>query len=336
MQQNTSFQNLLERLPYRVIKTIPIYYGSNNRVFQLQLQDGSLLLLKQYFSDDRRRMFREWNVYAIIREHGLMQVPQPMISDQENQIAIYEFIQGEKKTAAQLSRKDIAHMAEFLADLHRISPDQVSVPLPRSIMSSQSMAQTIDVLIYGRMSEIEAETDQGKTHPRLAEFLVQEDVFARVRQALRVFREKTGPKIISHEIPDQDLRLTPADFGPHNMIFPANRKPYFVDFEYGGWDHPLRVVGEYVNHDRALGMSPQDKQFFLDHYVACSPLDPDLLELLPYMRCLSEIEWIMIYISSMNVSKLKARSFADPDFDADSYLAGQIQKTKNRLHVLDA
>jgi hypothetical protein len=41
---------------------------------------------------------------------------------------------------------------------------------------------------------------------------------------------------------DNDIRLSPSDFGFHNALADKDGKLYFMDFEYAGWDDPAKMV----------------------------------------------------------------------------------------------
>ena len=59
--------------------------------------------------------------------------------------------------------------------------------------------------------------------------------------------------------------LSPSDFGLHNTISQKN-KLYFLDFEYFGWDDPIKLICDFFWHP-GNNMSKKLKKRFLNKVI---------------------------------------------------------------------
>ena len=59
--------------------------------------------------------------------------------------------------------------------------------------------------------------------------------------------------------------LSPSDFGLHNTISKKN-KLYFFDFEYFGWDDPIKLICDFLWHP-GNNMSKKLKKRFLNKVI---------------------------------------------------------------------
>ena len=58
-----------------------------------------------------------------------------------------------------------------------------------------------------------------------------------------------------HSAPTPPRRsLSPSDFGFHNALLEADGRLTFVDFEYFGWDDPVKIVADVMLHP-GMGLS---------------------------------------------------------------------------------
>ena len=62
----------------------------------------------------------------------------------------------------------------------------------------------------------------------------------------------------------KNLILSPSDFGFHNSLF-RNNKLFFFDFEYAGWDDPIKLMCDFIlNPDYKI--SSKNEIFFIEKF----------------------------------------------------------------------
>ena len=65
----------------------------------------------------------------------------------------------------------------------------------------------------------------------------------------------------SAELPREWRSLVPSDFGFHNSLRRNDGSLAFVDFEYFGWDDPVKLTADILLHPGRTLASPQRKRF---------------------------------------------------------------------------
>lgn len=82
--------------------------------------------------------------------------------------------------------------------------------------------------------------------PLLAEF-IDDEIIPLLLMASASAKRITGEKFVetlakAHQVP------SPSDFGAHNAILTPEQKIFFIDFEYFGWDDPVKLVSDFYWH----------------------------------------------------------------------------------------
>lgn len=232
----------------------------------------------------------------------------------------------------EFSNHELASIAAYLGRLQSIKPDEVKTPLENGFTSAFSLKEIID-LIFGRMSSFQGDVVAG-LDPRIIAFTRETQVLSRVERAMEVCKETFSVRL-NHQLPVEDRRLSSVDCGPHNMLWRADGSLVVLDFEYGGWDHPLRVIGDMLAGDKMRGLTEAQKAYFIERYLAGSSLSQAVLVDLGAFLAFSDIEWIMIYMTSLLPAKLARLQHAKgPSYDMDAYLSQQMEKIREKLDRL--
>jgi thiamine kinase-like enzyme len=147
--------------------------------------------------------------------------------------------------------------------------------------------------------------------------------------------EETNTQTLERRLPLSDARLSPVDFGPHNMLWQSDGSLVVLDFEYGGYDHPARLLADLATHDQMSALSSARKEYLVDVYQRLTPVRAEILEELPAYRELANIEWGVIYLQSLLPKKLARLAHAKGHAgDFDEYVDRQSQKLRERLELI--
>ncbi|MZH02586.1 MAG: phosphotransferase [Nitrospinae bacterium] len=218
----------------------PIYGGGNNRVVSIQTTDGKYLA-KTYYShptDTRNRLASEYSFLSYALNIGLDCIPKPVFCDKQNNIGLYEFIEGRKLDSSDLTSQHISEAATFIKGLNAgVDRDPT---LPTASEGGFSVEQHFSIIDFRlrRLRDIPSDTNSD-------------------RQALSFVREiesswkKTKDDVsarcesISKDLGVDDRCISPSDFGFHNALLKKSGKVCFLDFEYAGWDDPAKMVDDF-------------------------------------------------------------------------------------------
>lgn len=305
--------------------------GGNNRMFRVETEEGQVYALKSYprqLSDLRGRLLTEFTALDFMRRHGMTQVPKPIAKDSDGNFALYEWIEG---APVQTSAAAIDAAVVFIRALHRLgnTADAASMPpASEACFSAQSIVEQVE-------ARLAALSGQAPAHPELRDFL--ERVFKPAAQhAITHAREIYARAGIGFNVPvDPTLRsLSPSDFGFHNALMQADGRIAFFDFEYFGWDDPVKLASDFVLHP-GMDLTPQLKKRFLysmsDIFQADKTFDAKLRASLP----LYAMRWTMILLNEFLPERWARRVMAGTRGDRSAILQAQLDKARRMVRLAD-
>ena len=307
--------------------------GSNNRLYRIETREGRSLLAKKYFNDNRSRLVREYGVLTALCKRGFNEVPKPCARLDELNTGVYSFVHGRHIDSFDFTRDHITKIANFLAKMHDVTRADVSLEVPMGFMSARSLSEVI-ALIRGRIELFKGEESKALS-VMVQDFLTEASVLDTVESLLEGFIQRHNRDRLNRRLPDADLRLSPIDFGAHNMLWRTDGSLVVLDFEYGGWDHPLHVIDDFFAHDKSQGITSEDEEFSVTEYLRQSPLSETVLCELDDYRHLSQLDWIMVYMSSMLPDKLARLAYAKgATYNEEAHIERQIKKIRERISRL--
>jgi thiamine kinase-like enzyme len=320
------------RLNRKIDKTIPIAGGMNNQLFRLKIDNHPDLLTKVYYQDDRNRLDREYSALDFFNRNGSTSVPTPYFRE-GNDFAVYSFEESVDKPPQDIANEDIAKMVDFVCYMHTFTPSQTPDKFDNAVMPVFSFEQFLGGAKF-RINKYLDFMGQGDIDPEIKNFDNSYDIKGLVEQTEDKVMKMSGTKF--GEILDvEQRRLSPADFGIHNMLFRPDGNICFIDFEYFGWDDPTRLISSFYAHDANSGMGQDKRQYFVDRYKSNSPLSQDILGRIDVSMLLSSAEWIGTILWGLTPEKTEARKFSDPQFNMQVYLERQIPKLAQRIDDLN-
>ena len=115
--------------------------------------------------------------------------------------------------------------------------------------------------------------------------------------------------------PDQALEpaervLSPSDFGAHNAIRRPDGSLAFVDFEYFGWDDPVKLTADFLLHP-AMRLTREQKERFAARVMGLFA-ESDAPARLPALLPLFAVRWICIVLNVFLPEHAGARRSGDP------------------------
>ncbi len=247
--RDDDLRDLAARLAGSAVESvIPVLGGGNNRLFRVT-SGAAVFALKIYAGnavESRERYAREFAGLSFLWARGERRIAQPLALDEQAQAALYAWLPGEPGGAA--AEADLGAMCDFARALFEARSDPAAAALPEAreaVLSTTALAEQI----AGRVNRLRAVEDQ---HPELRPLL--DDI---VREAAR----RLPPETAGRSLPAAARTLSPSDFGTHNSL----RTPQglaFIDFEYFGWDDPVKLVADVLWHPGMALDGPARQKFF--------------------------------------------------------------------------
>ncbi|GIL41456.1 phosphotransferase [Roseiterribacter gracilis] len=223
----------------------PVRVTGNNRVFRIASDTGTFAL-KFYPSvgrDRDERIEREFGGLGFLTANGMSgTVPTPVARDDAAGAALYSWLDGEP-----LARFDgviVDALLAFLHDLHALR----GMPNAQAIPDAREATRTLAELL----GQVEARLARLRMSPCLFDRAqacldTAEHALAAARRAAEAAYEaaKLDPAAV---IPTTQATLSPSDFGVHNAVRLRDGRIGFVDFEYFGWDDPVKLTADTLWH----------------------------------------------------------------------------------------
>ena len=287
--------------------------NGNSRVYCVE-GDGRRYLLKSYPSpgiDGRNRLAQEEAALGFLNGTGLGSfVPRSIAADRAANAALHSWLDGTAIDRHSLS--DIDQAVDFAARLHELSTTEAAFNLPaatESTLSAQELMRQIDVRL-GRLHPAAAE-DAG-----LASFLntAFEPRLDTARRRL-VARYDARDLSLSQDLALNRRVLSPSDFGFHNCLRRGDGRLAFFDFEYFGWDDPVRLVIDFLCHP-AMALNDDDRRRFFAGTASFLDADPGFRIRFDAVAPLVALKWCLILLNEFLPEhwQRRLRAGAHPDW----------------------
>jgi len=235
--------------PIKQIEQIP--GRGNSQVYKIISPGGKIYALKNYPDltfDSRRRLETEFNALRMLHHHNITNVPKAVKKDDDLNLGLYGWIEGE--TVSNPSADDLGQAINFVEKLHslsrKIDRDDIEIA-SEACLSAKDLTGQIEKRLL-RLKSI------NKNFPKLWMFLDStfEPLWAKVRGescSLWPFESKNG------SLPRGKQTLSQSDFGFHNTLQVNSGVLTFIDFEYFGWDDPVKLTADFIWHP-AMKLNP--------------------------------------------------------------------------------
>ena len=275
--------------------------------------------------DDRDRLGHEFDGLHFLKVSGIGRaLPATLAVDRAARCALYEWIDGIAVT--QHDSADVDAGLELMAQLHRARAAPGAAALAPATEAVLHVSDLVDQ-IEGRLTRLAA---AAAAEPDLAAFL-DRDLRPQIDRRLA---RLTGWDV--HRMLDPAHRtLSPSDFGFHNALRRTDRSLTFIDFEYFGWDDPVKLTADFLWHP-AMQLSEVERARFVTGARALYRDDPAFSERLAVCFPLYGIRWTLIILNEFLPQLWARRSFAGKGGDWAAAKRDQLRKAQLKLAVLSS
>lgn len=291
--------------------------GGNNRLYRAETAAGPLAV-KCYFhhsGDTRDRLAVEFAALDFLSGHGVTCVPQAIAA--ADGVAVYSWLDGDKVECRQPG--DMARMAGFLGQIHALRTQPGARALPLASEACLSRAELVAQLDR-RLARLGEGAAGGS--PDLARFLASELV-----PAVAAVRGLADPV----ELDWAGRSLSPSDFGTHNALRRADGGLDFLDFEYFGWDDPVKLVADTLLHP-GMNLSGDECAEFRAAALAVYGADRDFAPRLERLMPLYALRWALIVLNPFLPERWARTAFAT-GAERDAVLERQLAKAKRFVAI---
>ena len=299
--------------------------GGNNRIYRVDGRDADgtekRFALKCYpppDGDSRDRLAAEFGALTFLAAQGVECAPKAIAADTAANAALYQWIDG--GPPGPIGARDIDDALAFVRLLRELAALPAAAALPeaseaflRDGDAATQVARRLDRLTAVGRPELTALLRDGIA-----------PAFARWRAAAQA-AGPSGP-------PCARRTLSPSDFGFHNALRRADGGLTFVDFEYFGWDDPVKLTADFLLHP---GMALDDalKARFLAGATEIFAADPAFSPRFAVLYPLVGLRWCLIILNEFLPERWSRRAFAGAGVRAEAE-ERQLAKARSLLELL--
>ena len=310
--------------------------GSNNKVFILETNGTPKYVMKHYFrhvDDPRDRCRAEWTFLEYAGNVGVSCVPKPIICDPKKGIAVFEYIEGHKIPAEQVSGNHILQALDFCESLNKKTDSNNPVSLFPASESCFSMRDHLDCVNkrIRRLLQIDkkSEIDLSAYHFIKYELI---PLWEKVQTGI-LNQEQTGIFRIDEPLSEKDICISPSDFGFHNALQTDSGTVFFIDFEYAGRDDPVKMICDFFCQPEVPiphSYLPQFATRVLRRLENPQPHYHRLKMLLP----VHTLKWCCIILNEFLPVGRARRIYAHDDINIDERKRIQLKKAKKMFKTV--
>jgi len=299
----------------------------NSKIYKielLKLQNGVLKIYPDRQSDNRKRIETEFAAIKILGEAGLS-VPKSIAMDLDANWAVYSWIEGLPRDCDDIF---IDEAAIFIKELYLLS---------QTPSKFKNLSYASEACLCGL--ELEKQINNRFTILKTISNEKLQIFLDKIVYPIFIEKIKIAKSIMNEEYEINLLQkfqiLSPSDFGSHNAIKDITGKTVFIDFEYFGWDDPVKLISDFYWHPAMnLTFNQQDKWlsrikniFLNDHNF-----DKRLTAYFP----LFGLRWCLILLNEFLPNRISQRIHADSSKSAkvDEIQLTQLEKSSNLIHKI--
>jgi len=272
---------------------VPIRRGRNSGVYRVRSR-GSTFALKRYPSrlgDAHDRLTTEVDALRLMRQHKLDAVPNVIALDRDHGLVLLSWIGGSPVIA--VDNFDVDQAVRFLTAVHMLR-QTCSFAEDRHAAEACLAGAEIERQIAARLKRL---AELPAAEESLHEFL-QTSFRPAFDQLVALARGRMRGHGLDFDtiLPQEQRTLVPSDFGFHNMLRRPDGTLAFFDFEYFGWDDPVKLTADVLLHPGTPILLPQ-RQRFRHALEGLYGQDPTFRPRLNALYPLFALRWALIVLN---------------------------------------
>jgi hypothetical protein len=279
--------------------------GGNSGLYKVATNSGAKYVLKLYPEGaGHDRLSSEFDSFRLISESLSACIPRPFQKSRALSAAIYQWVEGEA-----VSCSDSGHIQQalkFVRALHQLR-DMQGFKGFQNASAFFASGSAFEGQIRARFNTL---LECSTNHPSLSEYLqnelspTMEKVLDWTRKEWEIEPRYTEP------LPRSKQTLSPSDFGFHNSLEQPSGQLCFLDFEYFGWDDPVKLIVDFCFHP-GMSLSAEQQRTWVEGAIEI--YGDDILDRLHLSWPMIALSWCLILLNEYRDDVWDRRRAANPD-----------------------
>ncbi len=299
----------------------------NSKIFRIETNVGALAL-KVYPDlavDNRPRRKTEWLALSFLDQNKLP-VPAPVNTNQDLNWSLIKWVDG--SPADQLNEAHLSNAAEFIRILTQASRALSAGSLFDFATEACLTPSLVESQIKSRLEALKTIIDSDLRN------FVDNSLSATLSRTIDRAHKSLGDSY-NTTLDSRFWTLSPSDFGLHNAIATPENDLVFFDFEYFGWDDPVKLTADFCLHP-GMSLDENAQQQWISEAKKVFADDPNFGVRLNALYPLYAIRWALIILNEYRADKIKNRLNAQSRMQSDIRGAQLRQMEKAKLMLMNA
>jgi hypothetical protein len=217
--------------------------GANSSIFKATDINSKDYAVKIYPNDSTQRQQRESFAFNLLASNDIQNIPYFFGADTLSNISVMQWI--DSSSPLNINEDDIVTCSEFIASIMAISKNEYSEKFLTAKQACFSGNEIIDQ-VEDRISRLLGVSNQNK----ILDPFLNKEVIPMCKELIRNGKNRCSDLRIelNQTLSPDSWRIIPADFGFQNTLRKVNGSLEFFDFEYFGWDDPVKGVTDFILH----------------------------------------------------------------------------------------
>lgn len=309
--------------------------GGNNRTYKIKTSDG-YFLAKQYFRqsrDLRDRLTSEFEFLTYAANVAPYYVPKPYAKDNENALALYEFIDGKPFQTTEITEHEIACAIQLFRALNGPEAQKSGAKLPQASEACFSIEAHLD-LVDDRICALQNIAVDTSIDQMALECIQQIAIYWQHLQSHIRKIAAANDYDVARPLDSLQRCISPSDFGFHNALLRQDGSICFLDFEYAGWDDPAKMASDFFAQ-LAVPVPAKLFDYFVKEVMAFFPDSAELVMRAGLLRYVYQVKWCCIALNVFLPAHLNRRRFANPNLDVNDIKKDQLAKAGSLIQNLE-
>ncbi len=301
----------------------------NSMVYKILDEKNNNFVLKIYpdlIVDSRLRLEVEFSTLELLHKHGFADVPKPVNKNDELNIGLYEWCKGDE--IKNPDKMDIDHAIQFVKRLYDLSKKLINkngfYPASEACLSMEEVVFQIE----NRLNNLKKYASE---YNEMIDFL--DHTLIPIWERVKNYSFSLWPKeSITNNLAVDKQILSPSDFGFHNCLKSKNGSLIFLDFDYFGWDDPVKLVADFIWHP-GMNLEPERKKQWRSELIYFFSKDKSFENRLLAAMPIYGIRWVLIILNEYLPSLAKKRRDAIGKKNYNFKNSQKIQLEKARKYI---
>ena len=324
------FSNIFKNNQINDIKNIEIKKNTgNNCIYELTTSTNKLILKEFLLSknDNFSRIKNEVIFLSYANKYCGKFTPKILDFDYENNLVLYEYIDGKKLLPHDINEITINQAINFFKDLNLYRNNVKNISPAKD--SCKSIGSHIN-LINNRVESINKYCFNKVPNKLLLRLNV---LWNKIVDKIKSDCIKLNIDI-SYTLSDSEICLSPSDFGFHNCLMANNNQLIFFDFEYAGWDDPAKLVGDFFSQI-SVPVCQSHFEFFANEINGIFNIQNGI-ERINILRYAYRLKWICIVLNIFDNEIMNRRLFSNPELKINDLRNEKILKANQMIKNLES